>query len=123
MKEETQQPAKETQQRSNFVTTNREGNKVIYDVPVLRYAWKKEKEALLGGLKERIKRAKSVEEANALIEKGTASFKGASVGTINKWKKVAAKRIAELGCIKNPREGHTPLETLVKKTKKKSPKK
>lgn len=106
----------------NYTTTNREGEMVAYDVPVVRHIWEKGKSDV-AGLRDKIRTARSVAEVNAFLEKGAATYKDASAGTVAKWKRAAERRIRELEKPVNPREGHTPLESVVEKPKKRYSKK
>lgn len=112
------------QQEINHATTNREGDTVVYDVSVTRHVWEKAKEPV-AGLRDKIRNARTVAEVNALLEKGTSTYKEASAGTIGKWKRAAERRIRELeNPVKvDPRAGHTPLEAVVEKPKKRYSKK
>ena len=83
------------QEVNNYTTTNREGDVVIYDVPVVRHIWS-ESDAPIFSLRNKIQQAKTVSEINALIEKGESTFKSVSPKTIKQWKKMAEKRIHEL---------------------------
>jgi hypothetical protein len=70
------------------------------------------------GLMEFIRQATTVKEVENLVKRGELEYQWANIGTVRKWRKVADKRIAQLNPVKaNPRSGHTPLESVVKKPK------
>lgn len=71
------------------------------------------------GLLNYIRNAKTETELESLVKR-IPKFECASSGTIRKWKKAAAKRASELqkSPFPSPREGHTPLDVLVKPVKK-----
>ena len=76
------------------------------------------------GLLDFIRKAKTVEEVNNLLSR-TSKFENAHPGTVRKWNKAAKSRISELEFVSklNPREGQTPLESLIEKKPKRKTRK
>lgn len=88
---------KEYISQNNFVSTNREGDMVAYDVPVVHPKRKKQKyDNKTVSLKNHIQLSENVDEVNALLEKSSITYKKASNKTIKQWKKAANKRIQQL---------------------------
>jgi len=81
----------------NQTSTNREGDLIAYDVPVIRKKWKNGKfDSQTTSMKDRIRSSKSIDEVNALLEKGINTYKGVSDKTTKQWKKAADIRICQL---------------------------
>lgn len=81
----------------NQSSRNREGDLIIYDVPVTRLKWKEGKyNSQNSSIKNRILLSKSVDEVNALLEKGVNTYKNVSDKTLRQWKKASTLRIQQL---------------------------
>lgn len=81
---------------SRCTSVNREGETVVYSVPVIRHIWPEPKNDRSQRLVEKIRSAKTEAEVKALVEKGMATQKDVEQSTIDKWKKVAERRIRQL---------------------------
>ena len=81
----------------NQTSTNREGDLIFYDVPVIHRKREERKySSQASGMKNRIRLSKSIDEVNALLEKSINTYKNASDKTIRQWKKIATVRIQQL---------------------------
>ena len=81
----------------NYKTVTREGNDIVYAVPVIRHVWKeKTQNDEIYSVREKIRGARNVAEVDALLEKSIMIFKKVSSGTIGKWNRAAELRRSEL---------------------------
>lgn len=76
------------------MTTNREGEVVSYDVPVVRYKWKVNEPKV--SINDKLKLARTKAETNAILEKAMSTFKDVSNKTKTQWKKTAKNRISQI---------------------------
>ena len=87
-----------------YTSINREGNTVVYSVPVIRHVWKEKKHDASYLIIEKIRKARSEAEVNALVERGIATHPDFEKSVIDKWKKNAEKKIQSLRNNNPPKE-------------------